>query len=75
VLIDGAEIGRPVMGLSRPDVAALFPGLYNTVLSGFRFRLDSRILSNGLHTIAVIVRDSAGRAQGIGSRYFIVNNP
>ena len=75
VLIDGAEIGRPVMGLSRPDVAALFPGLYNTGLSGFRFRLDSRILSNGLHTIALIVRDSAGQAQGIGSRHFIVDNP
>lgn len=32
-------------------------------------------LSNGRHTIAWLVRDSAGRAEGIGSRFFHVYNP
>ena len=32
------------------------------------------LLSNGLHTIAWVVRDNAGRSTGIGSRYFRVQN-
>jgi hypothetical protein len=32
-------------------------------------------LSNGLHTIEWIVRDNAGNAQGMGSRFFTVANP
>jgi hypothetical protein len=36
--------------------------------------LDTRTLSNGLHTIAWAVMDSAGRTEGIGSRFFTVAN-
>ena len=75
VLVDGEFVGHPIMGQPRADVAALFPGLYNTHISGGQFRLDTRLLKNGIHTIAWTVTDSLGRAQGIGSRYFIVNNP
>ena len=75
VLVDGQFVGNPIMGQPRADVAALFPGLYNTHISGGQFRLDTRLLKNGIHTIAWTVSDSLGRAQGIGSRYFIVNNP
>jgi hypothetical protein len=31
-------------------------------------------LSNGLHTISWVVRDDAGAAQGVGSRFFAVQN-
>jgi hypothetical protein len=74
VLVDGQFVGHPIMGQPRADVAALFPGLYNTHISGGQFRLDTRLLKNGIHTIAWVVTDSLGRTQGIGSRYFIVNN-
>jgi hypothetical protein len=57
------------------DVAAFFPGLNNTVSSGGKYTFDTRHLKNGIHTIAWSVRDNMGRVQGIGSRYFIVNNP
>ena len=36
--------------------------------------LDTTTLSNGLHTIAWVVTDSAGQTSGIGSRFFRVQN-
>ena len=38
------------------------------------FTIDTATLSNGLHTIAWSVTDSAGRTEGIGSRFFNVLN-
>jgi hypothetical protein len=38
------------------------------------FVIDTTRLANGLHTIAWGVTDSAGRSEGIGSRYFTVSN-
>jgi len=38
------------------------------------YSLDTHALSNGLHSIAWGVTDSAGRAEGIGSRFFNVFN-
>ena len=38
------------------------------------YNIDTTALSNGLHTIAWGVTDSAGRADGIGSRFFTVLN-
>ena len=38
------------------------------------FYLDTTQLSNGMHTISWVVYDNAGRGDGIGSRYFIVQN-
>lgn len=75
VFIDGQFVGRPLLGQARPDVAAFFPGLYNTSISGGKYVFDTRHLNNGVHTIAWSVRDTLGRVQGIGSRYFVVNNP
>lgn len=74
VFIDGQFVGRPVLGIARPDVAGFFPGLNNTAASGGKYTFDTRHLKNGIHTIAWAVQDNMGRVQGIGSRYFIVNN-
>jgi hypothetical protein len=38
------------------------------------YDFDTTTLSDGLHTIAWSVTDSAGRTEGIGSRFFIVLN-
>jgi hypothetical protein len=38
------------------------------------FQIDTTLVANGLHTLAWGVTDSAGRAEGIGSRYFTVLN-
>jgi cytochrome c peroxidase len=39
------------------------------------FTFDSRSLADGTHTLAWSVTDSAGRTEGIGSRFFRVQNP
>jgi hypothetical protein len=36
--------------------------------------IDTTLLANGLHTVAWSVTDSAGRVEGIGSRFFTVLN-
>ena len=75
VIVDGLFAGHPTFGLDRPDIAALFPGYANTNSAVGYLTIDTTTLTNGVHTIAWVVRDSLGRAQGIGSRYFTVRNP
>ena len=85
VYVDGVSLGSPVYNLARCDVDQLFPGYANSgstncALNGTSpgpvgyFNLDTTTLANGVHTIAWSVTDNAGRAQGIGSRYFTVEN-
>ena len=38
------------------------------------YTFNTNLMTNGLHTIAWSVTDSAGRNEGIGSRFFIVQN-
>lgn len=38
------------------------------------YTFNTNLMTNGLHTIAWSVTDSAGRNEGIGSRFFIVSN-
>ncbi|MEO7272177.1 MAG: BACON domain-containing carbohydrate-binding protein [Vicinamibacterales bacterium] len=75
VLVDGQSLGHPVYGIARADIAELFPGYANSAGAVGYFVLDTTTLANGLHTIAWVVRDDQGRAEGIGSRYFRVFNP
>ena len=74
VYVDGVAIGRPSYNHFRSDVAGLFPGLANSNGAVGVFHLDTTTLSNGLHTISWVVTDSGGASEGIGSRYFIVQN-
>jgi hypothetical protein len=74
ILIDGVSIGRPTYDNFRQDIADAFPGLNNSNGAiGFRV-IDTRTLTNGLHTIAWTVTDDHGTTEGIGSRYFTVSN-
>jgi YVTN family beta-propeller protein len=75
VLIDGVFAGHPSYNHFRSDIATAFPGYANSGGAVGVFTFDSRTLSNGLHTIEWIVRDNAGNAQGMGSRFFTVANP
>jgi hypothetical protein len=75
VYVDGVPIGSPTAyGLARADIDSLFPGYTNTGHAvGYRV-IDTTALANGLHTLAWVVTDDQGRADGIGSRYFWVQN-
>jgi hypothetical protein len=80
VLIDGVAVGHPTYNNYRSDIAALFPGLCNTGTPGAGgavgyFTIDTTTLTNGVHTIAWVARDTSGAATGLGSRYFTVANP
>ena len=59
---------------SRADIQTLFPGYTNSNGAIGYFPIDTTTLSNGVHTIFWIVTDDQNRAEGIGSRYFIVEN-
>ena len=76
VLVDGVAAGSPGGWVSRPDLTALFPAAtYPGIANALGVAtLNTTTMTNGLHTIAWIVTDSAGRAAGIGSRYFTVQN-
>ena len=73
VIIDGVAVGHPVPCLPGPT-SALFPGYANTDNAVGAYVFDTTAYSNGLHTIAWVVTDSGGSTEGIGSRYFTVEN-
>jgi hypothetical protein len=74
VFVDGVPKGHPVYNLYRSDIATLFPGYANSNGAVGYFVLDTTVLANGIHSIAWSVTDDHGRAQGLGSRYFWVQN-
>jgi hypothetical protein len=74
VWIDGLNIGHPTYNVARPDIAGFFPGYANSSGAGGYFNLDTTQYSNGIHVIFWTATDSAGNADGIGSRYFTIQN-
>jgi M6 family metalloprotease-like protein len=74
VWIDGQPVGHPTYNNYRVDIATLFPGYANNQGAIGYYYLDTTKYSNGIHTIAWSVEDSAGTSCGIGSRYFSVIN-
>lgn len=74
VFIDNKVAGHPTYNQARADIQTIFPGYKNTNGAVGFFMIDTTKLTNGLHTISWVVSDNAGNAQGIGSRYFNVQN-
>jgi hypothetical protein len=75
VWVDGVNIGHPTYNIYRGDIATLFPGYANSNGSAGYFYLDTTGYADGVHTISWIARDNAGNSDGIGSRYFSIDNP
>ncbi|MCP5051045.1 MAG: hypothetical protein GY940_28030 [bacterium] len=74
VWVDGVKLGNPVYNVFRSDIASLFPGYANSNGAVGYFYLDTTAYSNGSHTIQWTVKDDAGNSDGIGSRYFNIQN-
>jgi glucose/arabinose dehydrogenase len=74
VAFDSGPLIPVSYGDLRSDVATYFPGLTNSNGSGGAYYVDTSSLSNGTHQIGWFVTDSCGRSEGIGSRFFTVNN-
>jgi hypothetical protein len=75
VWVDGVSLGNPVYNRYRKDIASLFPGYNNSDGAGGYYYLDTTPYTNGVHTIQWTVTDDAGNIDGIGSRYFTIQNP
>jgi hypothetical protein len=74
VWVDGVSLGNTVYNRYREDIATLFPGYNNSDGAVGYFDLDTTQLTNGVHTIYWTATDDAGNTDGIGSRYFTVQN-
>jgi sugar lactone lactonase YvrE len=74
VNVDGVTVGRPTYNQNRTDISSLFSGFCNSSGAVGFFYLDTTKLSNGVHTLSWVVYDDMGRGDGIGSRYFAVQN-
>jgi len=80
VLVDSAAIGNAFYGSPRPDIDTNIKGAPEDC--GFSLSLDTTKLSNGLHTVAVNVTDSANNVTAvlnypniIATLEISVNNP
>ncbi len=74
VYVDGVNIGHPTYNMYRSDIANLFPGYANSNGAIGYFYLNTTGYFNGVHTIQWTATDSAGNTDGIGSRYFNIDN-
>jgi len=74
VWVDGANLGHPYYNLYRSDIAGFFPGYANSNGAAGYYSLDTTNYTNGVHTIQWTATDSGGNTDGIGSRYFSINN-
>lgn len=74
VWVDGVNIGYPTYNKYREDIAGLFPGYANSNGAAGYFYLDTAAYENGVHTIHWTAVDDAGNTDGIGSRYFTIQN-
>jgi len=75
VMIDGKVTGYEVVtGISRPDIANRFPSHPDAAESGFMLMLNTGELVNGIHVIAVRLRDDQGATRVIGRRFVQVFN-
>ncbi len=64
-----------IYGTTRPDVAAAFPDVPNSLYTGFQANIDTTKLVNGVHQLAVRVTDNLGASRVIGTRTVqIINN-
>jgi hypothetical protein len=74
VYVDGVNLGHPVYNVYRSDIASLFPGYANSDGAHAYFDFDTTGYRNGVHTIYWTAADDAGNTDGIGSRYFSIQN-
>ena len=74
VWVDGVNKGHPSYNIYRPDIAELFPGYANSNGAAGYFYLNTRAYENGVHTIQWTATDNGGNTDGIGSRYFTIQN-
>jgi parallel beta-helix repeat protein len=74
VFIDGKKVGNVTYNIYRSDIAGFFPGYANSNGAMAYFDFDTTAYANGVHTIQWVATDNDGNTDGIGSRYFSIQN-
>lgn len=74
VYIDGSYVGSANYNVYRGDIAQLFPGYVNSQGALAYFEFDTTQYSNGVHQLEWVVTDNAGNTDGVGSRFFSIQN-
>ncbi|MCP4218348.1 MAG: hypothetical protein GY765_27170 [bacterium] len=74
VYVDGVLLGTAAYNIYREDIATYFPGYANSSGACAKYTLDTTGYGTGVHQIFWIATDSGGNADGIGSRFFTVQN-
>ncbi len=74
VYVDGINLGNPTYNVYRSDIANIFTEYANSDGAIGYFYLDTTTYENGVHTIQWTAKDSGGNSDGIGSRYFTIQN-
>ncbi len=74
VIVDGVDLGHPIYNIYRAEIAGLFLGYANSSGAAAYFDFDTTAYENGVHIIAWHATDNAGNTDGIGSRYFSIQN-
>lgn len=74
VYVDSIKLGHPSYNIPRPDIASYFPGYANSGGPAAVYKLDTTKYSNGIHSLFWIALDNGGNVDGIGSRFFNIQN-
>ena len=75
VFVDGVNKGHVNQyNIYRDDINTLFPDYANSDGAVGFFYMDTTGYADGVHTIYWTATDNEGRTDGIGSRYFSINN-
>lgn len=73
VAIDGVPYGSAQYGGNRPDVCAVYTGQPGCPDVGWNFVVDSTLLANGMHTLAVTATTAASQSFTISSSFTVAN--
>ncbi len=71
--IDGIPFGNAAYGGNRSDVCAAYPGRPGCPNVGWNFPLDTTMLANGTHTLAVTATSSGGQGSTVSTTFTVSN--
>jgi len=74
VTVNSVYLGHPVYNQYRVDVATSFPECLNSNGAVGYYFIDTTKYTNGVHSIGWLVTDNAGNVDGMGSRFFEIQN-
>ncbi len=73
VAIDGVPYGPAQYGGNRPDVCAVYTGQPGCPDVGWNVLIDSTLIANGMHTLAVTATTAVGQSFTISSSFTVAN--